>query len=195
MAEINRRTGRPVTFGLAQSNAGPELYRTVLEFVDEEAATRRRAAPADHGARHRPALRLQHRTFFDRAPRVGARCSRSPLEARLAALDDPERRAELVADGRGATRRRLDWTGVYVLRPTATRVDYSADPTASLATHAERAGETIAEAFVRISRETRGRALFNFPFLNQRDGRGRGDARTTRASSIGLGRLRRARRA
>ena len=29
-------------------------------------------------------------------------------------------------------------------------------------------GESIAEAFVRISRETRGRALFNYPFLNQR---------------------------
>ena len=32
----------------------------------------------------------------------------------------------------------------------------------------ERAGETIPAAFVRISRETGGRALFNFPFLNQR---------------------------
>jgi len=38
----------------------------------------------------------------------------------------------------------------------------------SLAAHAERAGESIPEAFVRISRETRGTALFNYPFLNQR---------------------------
>jgi N-acyl-D-aspartate/D-glutamate deacylase len=37
-----------------------------------------------------------------------------------------------------------------------------------LAVHARAAGETIPAAFVRISRETRGRALFNFPFLNQR---------------------------
>jgi N-acyl-D-aspartate/D-glutamate deacylase len=47
-------------------------------------------------------------------------------------------------------------------------VDYSADPDTSLAAHAERAGESIPEAFVRISRETGGTALFNYPFLNQR---------------------------
>ena len=55
---------------------------------------------------------------------------------------------------------------MYVL--TRDDVDYSADPATSLAAHAERAGESIAEAFVRISLETRGRALFNYPFLNQR---------------------------
>jgi N-acyl-D-amino-acid deacylase len=55
---------------------------------------------------------------------------------------------------------------VYVL--TRDDVDYSADPTTSLAAHAERAGESIVETFVRLSIETRGRALFNYPFLNQR---------------------------
>ena len=60
----------------------------------------------------------------------------------------------------------LDWRGVYVLTPDD--VDYSADPATSLAAHAERAGESIVEAFVRLSIETRGRALFNYPFLNQR---------------------------
>jgi N-acyl-D-aspartate/D-glutamate deacylase len=60
----------------------------------------------------------------------------------------------------------LDWTGVYVLRDGA--IDYSADPTTSLAYSAEQHGESIPAAFVRISRETDGRALFNFPFLNQR---------------------------
>jgi N-acyl-D-aspartate/D-glutamate deacylase len=38
----------------------------------------------------------------------------------------------------------------------------------SLAHQAAVAGEDIVEAFVRISRETRGRALFSFPFLNQK---------------------------
>jgi N-acyl-D-aspartate/D-glutamate deacylase len=32
MAEINRRTKRPVTFGLAQSNLGPELFRVILRL-------------------------------------------------------------------------------------------------------------------------------------------------------------------
>jgi len=47
-------------------------------------------------------------------------------------------------------------------------VDYSEDRSASLGARAEAARESIAEVFVRISRESRGRALFNFPFLNQR---------------------------
>jgi N-acyl-D-aspartate/D-glutamate deacylase len=164
MAEINRRTGRPVTFGLAQSDAGPELFRKILELVDEEAATGGELRPQTTARGIGLLFGLQHRTFFDRAP-AWAALQPLPLEARLAALDDPVRRAELV---RAADENMppLPWTGVYVL--TADNVDYSADPSTSLASHAERAGESIVEAFVRISRETRGRALFNYPFLNQR---------------------------
>jgi N-acyl-D-amino-acid deacylase len=164
MAEINRRTGRPVTFGLAQSNAGPELYRKILELVDEE---------GDLGAELRPQTTargigllfgLQHRTFFDRAP-AWAALQPLPLDERLAALRDSTKRAELLHATEENTPP-LDWRGVYVL--TRDDVDYSADPETSLAAHAQRNGETIAEAFVRISLESDGRALFNYPFLNQR---------------------------
>jgi N-acyl-D-aspartate/D-glutamate deacylase len=164
MAEINRRTGRPVTFGLAQSNAGPELFRKILELVDEEGA---------HGGNLRPQTTargigllfgLQHRTFFDRAP-AWAALQPLPLEARLAALRDATSRAELLRATDDHTPP-LDWRGVYVL--TRDAVDYSADPETSLAAHAEHNHETIPEAFVRISLETEGRALFNYPFLNQR---------------------------
>src|SRR6476661_2418032 len=155
MAEINRRTGRPVTFGLAQSNSGPELFRKILELVDEEAALGGELRPQTTARGIGLLFGLQHRTFFDRTP-AWAALAPLPLDARLAALDDPERRAELVRAADENTPP-LDWEGVYVL--TADRVDYSADPKTSLAAHAERAGESVAEAFVRISRETRGRAL------------------------------------
>src|SRR5262249_5227312 len=105
-----------------------------------------------------------HRTFFDRAPEWQA-LQPLPLADRLAALDDDTRRATLI-DAAHANTPPLEWHGVYVLRPDA--VDYSADPSTSLAAQAEQRGETIPEAFVRISRETDGRALFNYPFLNQR---------------------------
>jgi N-acyl-D-aspartate/D-glutamate deacylase len=164
MAEVNRRTGRPVTFGLAQSNAGPELYRKILEFVDEEAANGGELRPQTTARGIGLLFGLQHRTFFDRAPAWQA-LQPLPLADRLAALDDDARRAELLAVAEQNTPP-LDWRGVYVLTDDA--VDYSADPSTSLAAHAEARGETIAEAFVRISRETNGRALFNFPFLNQR---------------------------
>jgi N-acyl-D-aspartate/D-glutamate deacylase len=164
MAEINRRTGRPVTFGFAQSNAGPELFRKILQLVDEEAALGGELRPQTTARGIALLFGLQHRTFFDRAP-AWAALQPLPLAARLATLDDPERRAALV---RAAEENMppLDWRGVYVL--TAGAVDYSADAATSLAAHAERAGESIVEAFLRISQETGGRALFSYPFLNQR---------------------------
>jgi N-acyl-D-aspartate/D-glutamate deacylase len=164
MAEINRRTGRPVTFGLAQSNAGPELFRKILELVDEEGARGGELRPQTTARGIGLLFGMQHRTFFDRAPAWAALAPLS-LEARLATLADPARGAELLRAAEENTPA-LDWTGVYVLQPGS--VDYSADPSTSLATQAELAGETIAEAFVRISTDTAGRALFNYPFLNQR---------------------------
>jgi len=164
MAEINRRTGRPVTFGLAQSNAGPQLFREILKLVDEEATNGGELRPQTTARGIGLLFGMQHRTFFDRAPAWQA-LQALPLDERLAALNDDTRRAQLVEEAE-ANMPPLDWTGVYVLTDDA--VDYSADAATSLASHAAAHGETIAEAFVRISRETRGRALFNFPFLNQR---------------------------
>ena len=164
MAEVNRRTGRPVTFGLAQSNAGPELYKVILDLVDEEAAAGGELRPQTTARGIGLLFGLQHRTFFDRIP-SWQKLQDLDLEQRLAVLDDDTRRAELIRDAE-AQLPPFDWNGVFVL--TADRVDYSADPSDALAAHARAAGETIPAAFVRISRETRGRALFNFPFLNQR---------------------------
>jgi len=164
MAEINRRTGRPVTFGLSQSNARPELFRKVLELVDEEAADGGELRPQTTARGIGLLFGMQHRTFFDRAPAWQALQPLS-LAERLAVLDDETRRAELLAAAQANTPP-LEWKGVYVLAPG--HVDYSADPALSLGRLAEARGETVPEAFVRISRETRGRALFNYPFLNQR---------------------------
>jgi N-acyl-D-amino-acid deacylase len=164
MAEINRRTGRPVTFGLAQSNAGPELYRKILEFVDDEGEQGGELRPQTTARGIGLLFGLQHRTFFDRAPAWTA-LQALPLDARLAALRDPARRAELL-EAAEANTPPLDWRGVYVL--THDHVDYSGDPATSLLTAAEARGESIAEAFIRLSLDSEGRALFNYPFLNQR---------------------------
>ena len=164
MAEVNRRTGRPVTFGLAQSNAGPELYRKILELVDAEGERGGALRPQTTARGIGLLFGMQHRTFFDRAPDWAALQALS-LDERLAAIHDGARRADLVRVANEHTPP-LDWRGVYVLTPD--HVDYTADPDGSLAAEAERHGETIAEAFVRVSLETDGRALFNYPFLNQR---------------------------
>jgi N-acyl-D-aspartate/D-glutamate deacylase len=164
MAEINRRTQRPVTFGLAQSNAGPELFRRILDLVDEEAAAGGEIRPQTTARGIGLLFGMSHRTFFDRTPEW-AELQPLPLDARLAILDDDARRAALIAAA-DTNLPPLDWSGVYVLRDGD--VDYSADPSTSLAHAAAAHSESIPAAFVRISRETNGRALFNFPFLNQR---------------------------
>jgi len=164
MAEVNRRTGRPVTFGLAQSDAGPELYRRILGFVDEEAAAGGELRPQTTARGIGLLFGLHNRTFFDRAPAWQA-LQGLTLPERLAALDDDERRAALVREAEEHTPP-LPWDGVYVLTDGA--VDYSADPATSLGAYARAHGETIAAAFVRLARETRGRAVCTFPFLNQR---------------------------
>ena len=164
MAEVNRRTGRPVTFGLAQSDAGPDLYRVTLDLVDAEADAGGELRPQTTARGIGLLFGLRHRTFFDRAPAWQSLQSLD-LADRLAALADDARRAELLRDAEAHTPP-LDFAGVYVL--TDDRIDYAADPADSLAAHARRSGESIAQVFIRISRETHGRALFTFPFLNQR---------------------------
>jgi N-acyl-D-amino-acid deacylase len=164
MAEINRRTGRPVTFGLAQSNLGPDLYRKILECVDDEAARGGVINPQTTARGIGLLFGIVHRTFFDRAP-AWQELKDLDVAGRLAALDDPQRRATLVEQAKEHTAP-LDYDGVFVL--SGDEANYSYTDADSLGAKARAAGEHVAETFVRITRETRGTALFNFPFLNQR---------------------------
>ncbi len=164
MAEVNRRTGRPVTFGLAQSDHRPDLYARVLELVDDVTASGAELRPQTTARGIGLLFGLSHRTPFDGAP-LWRELQPLDLADRLAALDDDEHRARLVRD---ATEHPtgLDFSGVFFLGTDEARYDYSPDD--SLASHAAHAGELPVETFIRLSRESRGRALFNFPFLNQR---------------------------
>jgi N-acyl-D-amino-acid deacylase len=164
MAEINRRTGRNVTFGLAQSNLGPELYRRILDFVDEEASRGGVINPQTTARGIALLFGIVHRTFFDRAPSWAA-LKDLDVEGRLAALDDADRRATLIEEAKAHTPA-LDFDGVFVL--SGDEANYAYSEADSLGAQARAAGEHVAETFVRLTRETRGKALFNFPFLNQR---------------------------
>jgi N-acyl-D-aspartate/D-glutamate deacylase len=164
MAEAQRRSGRPVTFGVAQSDLGPDLYRRIYDHVDEQGRRGAELRPQTTPRGIALLFGLAARTLFDRSP-AWQELRALDLPARLAAVDDEARRARLVDDGR-ANLPSLDFTGVFVLAGEPARYDFG--PADSLAAHAAAAGEDVVEAFVRISRETRGRALFSFPFLNQR---------------------------
>ena len=163
MGEVSRRSGRPVTFGLTQSNLLPDLYAQVIGFAKEENG---------RGAHVRPQTTARgvgvlsglaaNRTPFDRAP-AWRQLRDLPLADKLRAL--AERREALVAAANEAPSR-LDPSELFVLPPGPAR--YDMDPADSLAAHAARRGRTPVEAFIDLNLERAGQVVCNWPFLNQR---------------------------
>ena len=153
MAEVQRRTGRPVTFGVAQSDLGPELYQRIYECVDDEAAAGGLLRPQTTARGIGLLFGLANRTFFGASP-VWRDLQSLDLAGRVGALEDASRRERLIEEGRRHKPPGLDFRGVYVMRGPDAHYDYTeAD---SLEHHAAVAGEDVVEAFVRISRETQG---------------------------------------
>src|SRR5687767_13992830 len=87
MAEVNRTTGRPVTFGLAQADVLPDLHTRVLEFVDKEAARGAELRPQTTARGIGILFGLSHHTPFDGAKEWIALRERD-LAGRLAVLAD-----------------------------------------------------------------------------------------------------------
>jgi N-acyl-D-amino-acid deacylase len=163
MAQVTRDTGRPVTFNLAQTNVRPSLHTDVLAMVDEENAAGATLRPQTTTRSIGILFGLAHRTPFDGAG--SWRALPSGLADRVAALEDASRRELLITEG-DATASADFLAMTYVLDPATVRYDFGPDDT--LTAVAARAGETPAACFVRLNRETAGRVLLVFPFLNQR---------------------------
>jgi N-acyl-D-aspartate/D-glutamate deacylase len=161
MSELSRRTGRPVTFGLAQSNRRPDLYARVIQLTEEGNLIGGRVRPQTTARGIGIVLGIANNTPYGRCP-AWRELRDLPLAARLAAMRQPDRRAALIdeADGSG-----FDAASVFVLAGPDARYDCTSDD--SLAAHAARRGVSPAEAFIDLSLETEGAAAVNFPFLNQ----------------------------
>ncbi len=163
MSELSRRTGRPVTFGLAQSNRRPDLYSRVLQLTEEGNLIGGRVRPQTTARGVGILLGIANNTPYGRCPAWQA-LREVPLADRLVAMRDPERRAELIAQADAQTQT-LDSRSVFVLAGPDARYECTIDD--SLAAHAERRGVSPAEAFIDLSIESDGAAAVNFPFLNQ----------------------------
>ena len=163
MADVNRTSRRPVTFGVAQSDFRPELHSRVLAFVDEETARGAQLRPQTTARGIGLLFGIAHHTFYDGLA-SWQKLQALDLAGRLGALDDDERRAQLIreADEHPSG---LDPGWVYLVGTKDAHYAYT--PEDSLAAISARAGESPAATFVRLTRESRGRALFSFPFLNQ----------------------------
>jgi len=162
MTEVSLLTGRPVTFGLAQSRPHPGVYASMLEQI---------SASATHGAQIFAQSTTRgigvlfgfvNRTPFDRAPSWRA-LRTLKLEEKVAKLWNPEYRATMVQEAL-ADPPPIDFSQIFLLSDTEVRYDHRSED--SLAAHAQRLGVSPAEAFIRLSVEREGKALFNYPFLN-----------------------------
>jgi N-acyl-D-aspartate/D-glutamate deacylase len=164
MADITETSGRPLTFGLAHSYRRDDLYRRVLEFVNERNATGARVRPQTTARGIGLLFGLSHHTPFD-GSRSWKRLRMLSLEERLTVLRDPASRMQLIEDGRDQPGDEF-FSGVYVLDDA--HLDYRHDPENTLLAYALARGVSPVEAFIDLSLASNGRMLLNFPFLNQR---------------------------
>jgi N-acyl-D-amino-acid deacylase len=162
MGEISRRSGRPLSYGLVQSDRRPDLYSKVIEFNQEENATGAHLRPQTTARGIGMIYHLFNRTPWDRTEswRELRNLSR---EERLAALRNPERRARLVADAATA-KMYMSYGQLFVLPVGDAR--YDCKPEDSLAAHGARRGMSPAEAFIELCLERDGLVNVNYPILN-----------------------------
>ncbi|MFN0026692.1 MAG: N-acyl-D-amino-acid deacylase family protein [Acidimicrobiales bacterium] len=163
MKELSIRTGRPVTFGFVQNRSDPDGWRYWLELVAEANAAGADIRPQTTTRGIGVLFGLANRTPFDNCSAAWRALRNLSATDKLAKLSDPAFKAQLVADV-ARTPSKLDLSGIY--RLDASRVSYEADPSESLAAHAERRGVSPAQAFLDMAIETGTKGLWNYPFLN-----------------------------
>jgi N-acyl-D-aspartate/D-glutamate deacylase len=163
MGEISRHSGRPVSFGLTQTDRRPGLYESVIGFVKEENAAGANVRPQTTARGIGLLFGLEARTPFDRAP-VWKELRGEVNGRKLQMLRDATFRQALIseADVHGTG---VDLDKLYVLPDGDAR--YDCDPANSLASIAEARGVSPAAAFIELALETEGQVVANMPFLNQ----------------------------
>ena len=165
MGEASRRSGRPVSFGLVQSNNRPDLYRRVIEFAKRENALGGVVRPQTTARGIGILFGLESRTPFDRAPAWQE--LRSQVNGRkMQLIRDAAYRQRLIseADVHGSP---IDLAQLYVLPPGGL-ARYDCDPDTSLEAIALDRGVSAAAAYIELLLETDGALVCNLPFLNQR---------------------------
>ncbi len=168
MEQVSRANGRPLTFGLLQTRRFPGLWKDVLERVEQANGRGAKIRPQTQVRSVGVLFGLVNLTPWDSADGSWAILKQLPLDQRLAAFRDPERRAKLVEDARKS---RMGGAGLMRSlfrlpeRDGATRYDLL--PEDSLAAIAQQRGVTPVEAFMDVALESDGKALFTFPYANQ----------------------------
>lgn len=167
MAEMSRRSGRPYTYGTTQSAKRPGLHQAILEET---------AAANESGAQMRPQstcrsinvmLGINGLTPFPggvKNPPSWKGWTQLTRDERLARLNDPEKREQMIADAEAA-QSAADFDNLFALSEKSAR--YDNDPTTSVSAIAQQRNQSPERAFVEMMHESQGRLNFAHPFLNQ----------------------------
>ena len=162
MVDVTRDTGRPVTFGLAQGRQTPRAYAQVLDQVAKANAAGANLNPQSTTRGIGVLFGFQNRTPFDRAPAWRA-LRDMPMAEKLAKLRSSEYRAEMVRQSLEDPPP-IEFDQLFLISKASVRYDNK--PDTSLTAHAARLGVSAQEAFIELSVQDDGEALFNYPFLN-----------------------------
>ena len=162
MTEVSLSTGRPVTFGLAQSRKHPNVFSSMLEQITASAECGARIFAQSTTRGIGVLFGFINRTPFDRAPSWRALRSLS-LADKMAKVRDPGYRAAMVREALNDPPP-IEFDQIFLLPDGEARYDHRADE--SLAAHARRLGVSAPEAFIVLAVERGGKAIFNYPFLN-----------------------------
>ena len=161
MGEVSRLNNLNLTFGLVHSFRRPELYKRVIEFVEEENAKGAFLRPQTTSRGVGGLFALDHRTPFDASTSWKMLKDKSFTD-RLAMLEDENVRSSLCDLD---VEPQLDFDISYLLFDEA--VDYRHEFENSLTAHAKRMGMSPVEAFVQPNRQHKGRVVIYHPGLNQ----------------------------
>jgi N-acyl-D-aspartate/D-glutamate deacylase len=171
---IVERSGRPLSFSLAQRHSTPGLWRELLALTDAAAADglpiRAQVAPRPIGV----LLGLQgSRNPFTPCPAYREIAQR-PLAERVAIMRDPAFRATVLeqararaASGDAFQRRVAAWDRMF---PLGAQPDYEPPLSDSIAARAARAGVEPAAFAYDLLLESEGRSFILAPFANYADG-------------------------
>ncbi len=169
---IARTSGRPVSFTVQQSKEQPERWRDLMAKAEALTASgfdvKGQVAPRPIGL----LMGLQATTNPFSQCRAYARVARLPLDERLGALREPDRRQRILDSHAAMTTGDDAFAGLaflgrfddmYVLDDP---VDYDLDAGRSLGVAARKAGVNAAEYVYDLLLEREGRQLIYAPFFN-----------------------------
>lgn len=167
LRRIVEKSGRPLSFTVAQKHDDPEGWRKLLALVAEAAKDglpiRGQVAPRPIGM----LLGLQASLNpFSGSPMVREIADR-PLDERVAIMRDPAFKASVLEHLARTTRKRLD---LKLLFPFGDPPNYEPDPSTSIAAQAERLGCNPDELAYDLTLKDEGRAFLYTPFANYRHG-------------------------